>query len=114
MKATEFCYWLQGLFEIHNPTQLNAKQTELVKKHLKMVFIHEKENTQYFDFCKGLNGYLTYSGATTVDATVLQTMKGKLDSMFIHLIVKPQLNYPSYHKQGMQLHSTDTSELIRC
>ncbi len=41
MKSEQFCYWLQGLFELGNPTQLNEKQTELIKKHLNMVFLHE-------------------------------------------------------------------------
>lgn len=41
MKAVEFCYWLQGLFELGRPEALTAEQTELVKKHLDMVFIHE-------------------------------------------------------------------------
>lgn len=41
MKSTEFCYWLQGLFELGKPESLTAEQTALVKKHLDMVFIHE-------------------------------------------------------------------------
>ncbi len=41
MKSTEFCYWLQGLFELATPTQLNAEQTDLIKRHLNMVFLHE-------------------------------------------------------------------------
>ena len=41
MKAVEFCYWLQGLFELGEPASLTAQQTATVKKHLDMVFIHE-------------------------------------------------------------------------
>lgn len=41
MKSVEFCYWLQGLFELGNPSTLNAEQTDLVKRHLAMVFHHE-------------------------------------------------------------------------
>ena len=41
MKATEFCYWLQGLFEMAEPVALTEKQTQLVKAHLAMVFKHE-------------------------------------------------------------------------
>lgn len=41
MKATEFCYWLQGLFELGKPLALDAEQTALVKSHLDMVFLHE-------------------------------------------------------------------------
>lgn len=41
MKATEFCYWLQGLFELQDPTDLNETQTQSIKKHLQLVFIHD-------------------------------------------------------------------------
>lgn len=41
MKATEFCYWLQGLFELQDPTDLNETQTAAIKRHLNMVFIHD-------------------------------------------------------------------------
>lgn len=41
MKSVEFCYWLQGLFELAEPKQLTELQTDLVKRHLAMVFTHE-------------------------------------------------------------------------
>lgn len=41
MKSTEFCYWLQGLFEIGKPTTLDAEQVQTIKNHLNMVFVHE-------------------------------------------------------------------------
>jgi hypothetical protein len=41
MNTTAFCYWLQGLFELANPETLDANQTELIKRHLSMVFQHD-------------------------------------------------------------------------
>lgn len=41
MKANEFCYWLQGMFELNHPTTLNEEQVKIIENHLKMVFIHE-------------------------------------------------------------------------
>jgi len=41
MKAVEFCYWLQGVFEVAEPTALDAKQTAMIKAHLALVFAHE-------------------------------------------------------------------------
>ncbi|PPC85931.1 MAG: hypothetical protein CTY37_07150 [Methylotenera sp.] len=41
MKSVEFCYWLQGMFELSEPKELSAEQTDLIKKHLAMVFVHE-------------------------------------------------------------------------
>lgn len=41
MKSRDFCYWLQGVFEVGNVTQLDEKQTQMVKNHLNLVFKHE-------------------------------------------------------------------------
>lgn len=41
MKAENFCYWLQGMFELNNPRQLDPSQTELIRRHLAMVFKHD-------------------------------------------------------------------------
>ncbi len=41
MKATEFCYWLQGMFELAEPTTLDEKQTDLIRRHLAMAFQHD-------------------------------------------------------------------------
>lgn len=46
MTSREFCYWLQGHFEIvaENPSTtsgLTATQVDIVRKHLAMVFLHE-------------------------------------------------------------------------
>lgn len=56
MKSVEFCYWLQGLFEVGEPETLNAKQVDLIKRHLNMVFVHE------------------------IDASYPQEQQGKLDA----------------------------------
>lgn len=41
MKAVEFCYWLQGVFEVADLRSLDEKQTDLIKRHLNMVFVHD-------------------------------------------------------------------------
>lgn len=38
MTEREFCYWLQGLFEIAEPTMLNETQCAMIRDHLKLVF----------------------------------------------------------------------------
>ena len=46
MTPRDFCYWMQGFFEINEVSQgngkiyLDAEQTECVKNHLNMVFHH--------------------------------------------------------------------------
>lgn len=44
MKADNFCYWLQGFFEISKPTDLDAESLEIIKRHLAMVFYTDLDN----------------------------------------------------------------------
>lgn len=41
MQSRDFCYWLQGFFEISNPESIDKDQVEMIKRHLHMVFEHE-------------------------------------------------------------------------
>lgn len=43
MTSKDFCYWLQGYFEIttHAKKNLTAEQVKMIQKHLNLVFKHE-------------------------------------------------------------------------
>lgn len=44
MKTQEFCYWLQGYFEIHGDIGaegLSKRQVEMIRNHLALVFRHD-------------------------------------------------------------------------
>jgi len=41
MTSRDFCYWLQGYFELSDGGRFTAEQSETVKRHLAMVFVHE-------------------------------------------------------------------------
>jgi hypothetical protein len=43
MTAREFCYWLQGYFEIDGRIwhKIDEEQCETIRKHLAMVFAHD-------------------------------------------------------------------------
>ena len=48
MTARDFCFWLQGFFEVGDATggikadhHLDAKQMECIQRHLAMVFQHD-------------------------------------------------------------------------
>ena len=41
MTSRDFCYWLQGYFEIEDPEEVNSKQLDMIQKHLSLVFKHE-------------------------------------------------------------------------
>jgi hypothetical protein len=38
MTPENFCYWLQGFFEIQNPSQISESQIQEIKNHLALVF----------------------------------------------------------------------------
>ena len=42
MTPQEFCYWLQGFFELSGPekVEITARQAEIIERHLKLVFHH--------------------------------------------------------------------------
>ena len=41
MESVNFCYWLQGFFEIAKPSEITSEQTEMIKNHLNLVFFHD-------------------------------------------------------------------------
>lgn len=41
MTSRDFCYWLQGYFELGDFEVLSSRQIELIKRHLALVFKHE-------------------------------------------------------------------------
>lgn len=40
MQPRDFCYWLQGFFEVTDATDVTPKQAEIIKNHLNLVFTH--------------------------------------------------------------------------
>lgn len=47
MQSRDFCYWLQGFIELNRaqidsvPLRFDTAQSEMIEKHLAMVFKHE-------------------------------------------------------------------------
>lgn len=41
MTSRDFCYWLQGYFEVEGPKVIDSTKLEVIKKHLALVFEHE-------------------------------------------------------------------------
>lgn len=81
MKSLEFCYWLQGLFELDEPTFLNEKQTEIIQRHLEMVFAYDKAPNNY---CVFLNGFFKISKPHEINEEQTHVMKKYLDAIFQH------------------------------
>lgn len=41
MTSRDFCYWMQGYFELVDADAMTAEQVSTVKRHLSMVFAHK-------------------------------------------------------------------------
>lgn len=41
MTSQNFAYWLMGFFEVAEPKTIGEKETDMIKKHLNLVFKHE-------------------------------------------------------------------------
>jgi hypothetical protein len=53
MTERDFCYWLQGLFEISDPKTLDEDQVSMIKEHLQLVF--NKVTKSSLDICDELS-----------------------------------------------------------
>lgn len=45
MQTRDFCFWLQGIFEVGKVTTMDAEQVALVRQHLDLVFQHDPSIT---------------------------------------------------------------------
>ncbi len=50
MTQDQFCYWLQGFFEMTKEEKLSKAQIKMIKEHLALVF--EKKTSNLGDFLK--------------------------------------------------------------
>lgn len=41
MTSRDFAFWLQGFFELQSPQTITPEQTQMIKQHLNLVFLHE-------------------------------------------------------------------------
>lgn len=41
MQSRDFCYWLQGFFEVSGAKSTSEEQTKMIRDHLNLVFVHE-------------------------------------------------------------------------
>jgi hypothetical protein len=88
MKAQEFCYWLQGYFELSGASELTTRQTEMIDRHLAMVSIHEKGDGRSVQFCNELREALRprFGKTPTIDRSICAGVKSRLNEVFLHEI----------------------------
>lgn len=69
MTPENFCYWLQGFFEIGKATEMTALQVEEIKNHLSLVFNKETPDLNELIFSHESKSYpapfaLTFHGGS--------------------------------------------------
>lgn len=87
MHKHEFCYWLQGYFELRNNSEhLTDNQIECIKKHIKLVETVEKRLEGFPAWLMGvLDSYeLLDSGDATATKKFNEMIRERLNSVFKH------------------------------
>lgn len=65
MQTRDFCFWLQGIFEVGKVTTMDAEQVALVRQHLDLVFQHDPSIT-------GVQHGAVHKEGTLKDLSVVQ------------------------------------------
>lgn len=81
MQSIDFCYWLQGWFELEEPKNMNSTQLETISEHLALVFEHDAQPNR---FCQSLQGFLAFNEDIAQGMSVQQTqiLKHMLEDTF--------------------------------
>jgi hypothetical protein len=109
MKAEDFCKWLNGFFEIAQPTSLNITQTNIIKEKLDTVFDHYTEEVPE-DMLSKLKGKL--AAASTSDA-VKQPPKADYIQLEVPPPSGPMYNYMHPYPERDSIDWMD-GEKVRC
>ena len=111
MKATEFCYWLQGAFELGEQTSLTDPQVVCARKHLELVRANGMTGPErVVTFCGWVAGVfdLLEGSDATVRKRGISMLRSSLNDVFEHAIDKMYEN--SDHLES--IHGRETG--VRC
>lgn len=79
MKAIEFCYWLQGSFELNDTKSFDLKEAQSIQQHLDLVFKHDPKANS---FCFLLKGIFITKENLALDELTTQSIKEQLATTF--------------------------------
>lgn len=100
MNAVEFCYWLQGYFELRESDRpLSDKQIKIIAVHLRMVDLHDKSDGRSRQFCQYLSNAVSAFGEVQLSASQTQQVRKLLSEVFVHEI---DPSYPSDEIEELQ------------
>jgi len=120
MTPRDFCYWLQGYFELSGKDlkELNDEQIGIISSHLQMVFAYNTDpKGEGTDFCYIMLGYLQINRKRKFDVKYIQSelnkcFKHEIDPIYGDESMQNQLNdiHPVQHIVDGKLQDT----LMRC
>ena len=86
MKATEFCYWLQGAFELTGLSAFTDGQLKCIRKHLELVLATDQtgQPPMAVSFCSWLRGVVDFISAEDGKHTL--AVQSRLHGCFEHAI----------------------------
>lgn len=96
MQSRQFCYWLQGSFELNETVEFTQEETQIIKDHLALVF---KYDSKPLAFCCFLNGYFTLGKPQFIDKETTILIKQKLNNTF-KFEIDP--SYPANEQKQLQ------------
>lgn len=117
MKSRDLCYWLMGMLELTNPTELNSEQKLIIKRHLDLVFKHEIRtvagdpsqgitiSSSSRDFCLWLKGVIDISinFGSHEQPNLVGLIRRRLDLVFKHEI-DPSQGTPEHQAELQAIH----------
>jgi hypothetical protein len=124
MQATEFCYWLQGAFELAQVGELTAAQIIIIRRHLDLVdaTVQKTQPAEATKYVSWLRGALDMMVPENVTKT--RIVQVKLHGVFQHAIdpqqeAKPGMDLNAAHfgipEPGVSVGNPDPSKPVaRC
>jgi len=86
MTPRDFCFWLQGAFEIAGLTGMTSPQAAIVDNHLRLVFKSGGDDSRAGDFCYWLAGRLQAAESGAVNTATTKAIRERLAGIFAHEI----------------------------
>ena len=88
MRPDNFCYWLQGYFELSKPEFIPPDQLVIIKAHLSMVFesgLKLNHKSPIYQFCKWVQGFFEGVDGDIISDEKTLILKDKLYRVFEHI-----------------------------
>jgi len=92
MTPRDFCYWLQGTFELGKVQSMDASQLDILRKHLQLVYRAQYDDSRNPDawvgkeFCDWLTGVLSVASNDGLSEAQTKTIATRLNKTFQHVI----------------------------